>query len=145
MLKSEVLHSFILVANQGGISRAAELKHLSAMAISKQMSNLENTLGQALFTRSGRQLKLTEFGHAFKEEADKILAAHREMENWPTQTSGVIEGKVRVVAQSSEFLNDTLIPWVAEFCSLYPNIELALDVKESQRTIMIFFGEWGIT
>lgn len=131
MIKNDLLHSFLLVANTGSITKAAEAKFLTAMAMSKQMANLETQLGQPLFERSGRSLRLTEFGKQFKQEAAKVMTANQAMENWLVQRTGEVQGTVKVVAQSVDMLKQTVIPWLAEFCELYPQIKVELDVNES--------------
>ena len=131
MIKIELLHSFQLVANLGGISRAAEKKALSVMALSKQMSNLEDALGQSLFERSGRTLRLTEFGREFKIEADKVLESESSLSSWLEDKAGRVSGNLRVLFQSPILCEETVIPWLAEFLDCYPELELEFDVKES--------------
>lgn len=131
MIKHELLSSFQLVVKLGGISKAAEKKCLSAMAMSKQMSNLEAQLGQSLFEKTGRKMKLTEFGEHFLAEADKVLVAQSSLDNWLQKSQGEVSGTLKVVSQSTDFCKETIIPWLAEFMALYPDVNVALDVKES--------------
>lgn len=56
MINYKHLHYFWVVAKQGGIARASEILHLTPQTISGQINLLEDNLGQALFTRSGRNL-----------------------------------------------------------------------------------------
>ncbi|WP_440053924.1 LysR family transcriptional regulator [Pseudoalteromonas sp. T1lg65] len=148
MLKNDLLHSFLLVAKHGGISKAAEVKSLTVMAMSKQMSNLETQLGQPLFERSGRKLYLSEFGKAFEDEAKKVIAAHHEMDNWLASAANRIQGTIKVVAHNNEFMQGTVLPWLSEFCVKYPELKLELDIKETVLDINeddydIFWGVSG--
>ncbi|MCG7565399.1 LysR family transcriptional regulator [Pseudoalteromonas sp. CnMc7-15] len=147
MIKSELLHSLMLVAENGGISKAAEAKSLSAMALSKQMSKLEQLVGQAVFERSGRQLRLTEFGNSLYREAKSVISAHEALDNWLEQQTGIINGNLSVITQTSEMLTDTIIPWLDEFCQLYPKLNVKLDVKESLININDddFDVFWGVS
>lgn len=147
MIKSELLHSFRLVAESGSITRAAEQKSLSAMALSKQMSKLETQLGQSLFERSGRTLRLTEFGQQFKIEAEKVLQAQDSLQNWMADKTGTVSGTLRVLGQSPLVINETITPWLKEFLDRYPQLNVELDVRESLINIKhdeydIF---WGIS
>ena len=56
------LHYFWAVAKEGNLTRAAARLHVSQSALSTQIKQLEEQLGQALFERQGRSLVLTEAG-----------------------------------------------------------------------------------
>ena len=73
------LHYFWAVAKDGNLTRTAEKLHVSQSALSKQIRLLEAQLGQALFTRAGRTLKLTEAGQLALGHADTIFAAGSEL------------------------------------------------------------------
>jgi len=73
------LHYFWAVAKDGNLTRAAEKLHVSQSALSKQIRLLEEQLGQPLFARVGRTLKLTEAGQLALGYADTIFASGREL------------------------------------------------------------------
>ncbi len=73
------LHYFWAVAKDGNLTRAAEKLHVSQSALSKQIRQLEEQLGQPLFARVGRTLKLTEAGHLALGYADTIFASGHEL------------------------------------------------------------------
>jgi len=73
------LHSFWAVAKEGHLTRAAERLHVSQSALSTQIKLLEEQLGQALFTRSGRALQLTETGRMALTYADSIFTLGNEL------------------------------------------------------------------
>ena len=54
-----LLRAFLAVAEAGGVSRAAQLLRSSQPTLSRQMAALERHLGQPLFERTTRGLKLT--------------------------------------------------------------------------------------
>ena len=56
------LRYFWMVARKGGVRRAAEAMHVSQPSVSTQLRLLEESLGQKLFRRSGRNLVLTDVG-----------------------------------------------------------------------------------
>ena len=73
------LHYFWAVAREGNLTRAAEKLHVAQSALSKQIRVLEDQLGQPLFARVGRTLKLTEAGQLALGYADSIFASGSEL------------------------------------------------------------------
>ena len=68
------LRYFARVADLGNVTRAAEACHVSQPSLSQQISKLERELGQPLFERLGRGVRLTEAGKMFKRYSDQILS-----------------------------------------------------------------------
>ena len=73
------LHYFWAVAKEGNLTRAASRLNVSQSALSAQIKQLEEQLGQALFARVGRSLQLTEAGQLALGYADSIFAAGIEL------------------------------------------------------------------
>ena len=68
------LRYFAKVAELGNVTRAAEACHVSQPSLSQQITKLERELGQPLFERLGRGVRLTEAGRLFRRYADQILS-----------------------------------------------------------------------
>src|SRR4051812_29565258 len=75
------LRYFWTVARKGGVRKAAQELHVSQPSISAQLRLLEESMGQKLFRRSGRNLALTEMGHLVLSYADEIFSSGRELMN----------------------------------------------------------------
>jgi len=73
------LHYFWCVAKAGHLSRAAEQLHVSQSALSAQIRQLEERLGEPLFEREGRRLRLTDTGHLVLGYADSIFELGAEL------------------------------------------------------------------
>ncbi|GAB4192484.1 MAG: LysR family transcriptional regulator [Thalassobaculales bacterium] len=73
------LRYFHTVAHDGNLTRAAERLNVSQSAVSSQIRQLEERLGQPLFERRGRSLLLTEAGRIALDLADVIFAAGEEL------------------------------------------------------------------
>ena len=73
------LRYFQTVAHEGNLTRAAERLNVSQSAVSTQIRQLEDRLGQALFERRGRALYLTEAGRIALDHADTIFATGQEL------------------------------------------------------------------
>lgn len=80
MINHKHLHYFWVVAKQGGIARASERLHLTPQTISGQLSLLEEQLGEALFSRVGRNLQMTETGRLVLSYAEEIFSLSGELE-----------------------------------------------------------------
>jgi len=70
---------FWLVVREGSLARASAELRLAPSTVSKQLHQLEDVLGHALFTKSGRRLVLTESGRVVFRYADEIFGLGREM------------------------------------------------------------------
>ncbi len=73
------LFYFRAVAHEGSIAAATKKLNLTQPTISTQLRQLEESLGEQLFERSGRTLVLTEAGKIALRYADEIFALGREM------------------------------------------------------------------
>ena len=73
------LHYFWAVAKDGNLTRTAAQLHVSQSALSTQIKQLEDQLGQALFSREGRALQLTEAGRVALTYADTIFETGNEL------------------------------------------------------------------
>ncbi|MBM4255014.1 MAG: transcriptional activator NhaR [Deltaproteobacteria bacterium] len=70
---------FWTVARLGSITRATEELYLAQPTISAQLRALEESLGEKLFTRVGRNIALTEMGRVVFRYADEIFTLGREL------------------------------------------------------------------
>ncbi len=73
------LRSFVAVADQGGVTRAAGFLHLTQSAVSMQLKRLEELLGLELLDRSGRTIALTASGDQLLAYARRMIALNDEV------------------------------------------------------------------
>ncbi|MBN8628045.1 MAG: transcriptional activator NhaR [Planctomycetes bacterium] len=73
------LHTFWIVAKEGGVTKAAEKLFLAQPTISGQIRSLERAVGRSLVMRSGRGIALTEYGRHIYQYAEEIFSLGREM------------------------------------------------------------------
>jgi LysR family transcriptional activator of nhaA len=74
------LYYFWVVAKEGGITQASRRLGLAIQTISTQLSQLEESIGKALFTQQGRRLVLTEPGQLALAYADQIFMLGEQMQ-----------------------------------------------------------------
>ena len=72
---------FWMVAREGSISKACEHLQLAQPTVSSQLQKLERSLGEKLFDRTGRNLKLTDTGQLVYRYADEIFSLGKELKD----------------------------------------------------------------
>jgi LysR family transcriptional activator of nhaA len=70
---------FWMVGREGTVARAAAQLRLAQPTLSGQIRSLEGDLGEKLFERAGRGLRLTEMGRVVFDYADEIFTLGREL------------------------------------------------------------------
>jgi LysR family transcriptional activator of nhaA len=73
------LRYFWVVAREGGLTKAAAKLHVSQPTISAQIQALEGALGEKLFRRSGRNLRLTDVGQHVSSYAEEIFSIGQDL------------------------------------------------------------------
>ena len=90
------LRYFVVVAEEQNVTRAAERLHVSQPPLSRQIKDLEEELGVALFQRTAKSVALTEAGKIFLNEARTVLLqAEKAVQTVRAVASGE-RGKLRV-------------------------------------------------
>ncbi|MDE2440830.1 MAG: LysR family transcriptional regulator [Betaproteobacteria bacterium] len=88
------LRYFLAIAEHGSLSKAASSVYVAQSALSHQLAQLENELGQPLFQRLPRGVELTAAGRAFHPHALSILRQIEDARHSVTQAEGEAVGKV---------------------------------------------------
>ncbi|WP_346331919.1 LysR family transcriptional regulator [Prosthecobacter sp. SYSU 5D2] len=101
MLNYHHLRYFRAVATEGGLTKAARHLNLSQSALSVQLRNLEESLGQPLFERKRKSLVLTEAGRIALEYADTIFRCGEELTGLLQNRSGRSRSCLRVGAAAN--------------------------------------------
>jgi LysR family glycine cleavage system transcriptional activator len=121
------LRSFLVAARYGSFRTAAEQLHITASAVSHQIKNLEETLGEQLFERGSRELKLTSVGAQLCEEVSPLIeqldAVVSRFKKSPEQSS------IRISVQPF-FASEYFIPRLHEFTSVHPNIDIKVGTSD---------------
>ncbi len=73
------LYYFRVIANEGGIAKAAEKLRLGQPTLSLQLKQLEEMVGKPLFERRNRKMILTEAGRSALDYANEIFRLGDEM------------------------------------------------------------------
>lgn len=116
------LHYFWVVATEGSIARAADKLFITPQTISGQLSMLEERIGQPLFDRVGRRLRLTETGRLVLRYANDIFELGKEL-------TDVLRGAPLV--GTSEFIVSaaSALPKTIVYKILEPALSLSQEVS----------------
>lgn len=128
------LKTFIAVAAEGNLTRAAERVFTSPPAASAQLKALEDELGVRLFDRTTRGMALTAAGQRLLAEAQRTIEAAQAMRLTAEQIRGKARGVVRMGAVSDPVslrLGEVLV----RLAERHPEVALQLQQGVSLRTV----------
>lgn len=119
------LYAFLCVAREQNFTKAATKLGISQSALSRTIKQLETRLGVQLFARTTRSLSLTQAGSQLFQTAEQTFSKldhELAMIGHYRQTPS---GRVRITA-SQYAIDKVLLPKLAKFQTLYPEIQLEL-------------------
>ena len=127
-LDSDLLRTFVAIAEHGSFSRAGAVVGRSQSAVSLQMKRLEDTAGRSLFRRESHGVSLTAGGEGLLVNARRIL---RLMDRAAGELNGAaVAGSVRLGMPSS-YGAPILSAVLTRFGALCPDVEVTLDCAQS--------------
>jgi DNA-binding transcriptional LysR family regulator len=126
-LDSTALRYFQAAAAFKSIRRAAESLHISASALSRQITLLETALEVSLFERLPRGLRLTSAGEILLLHVDESFRELQRGFEAINELKNLNRGHVRVALAESA-MRGLLAPALSAFWAKHPNVELSLQV-----------------
>lgn len=123
------LETLVLTADLGSLAAVARKLGISPAAISKQITKLEQELGIQLLLRSTRRIELTEIGVSYCLQCRRILEELAEAKALISQAKSAPSGALKVVS-GRHFGTMYIVPHIHEFLTLYPAVELNLELAE---------------
>lgn len=121
------LEVLVAVAQEKGFSRAAERLGRTQPAVSQAVRRLEAELGKRVFDRSSKDGTLTDAGRVLYGYALQMLNLRRDAGVAIQELGELRRGKVVIAA--NEYTVFHLLPLVAEYRALHPNVKV--EVKRS--------------
>jgi DNA-binding transcriptional LysR family regulator len=114
---------FLAVAEYLNFSKAAQQLHIAQPPLSRQIRQLEDDLGVALFVRNKRHVELTEAGRVFLAEARKLVVQAGHATEAARHAQKGESGSVKIGIASG--LGGAVVRAVAEHCKTSPatNVE----------------------
>lgn len=131
-MDTQNLRAFILVAEAGSFSEAAEKLHLTQPAVSKRIAQLEEHLNTPLFDRIGRTVNLTEAGKALLPHARAVELELAAAERSVRDLDGEVAGNLRL-ATSHHIGLHRLPPVLRDFTQQYGKVHIDIDFMDSEQ------------
>lgn len=131
-METQNLKAFMLVAETGSFSLAAEKLHLTQPAVSKRIALLEQELETELFDRIGRNVSLTEAGNALLPHARTISGQLLAAEQSVRDLSGEVTGELRL-ATSHHIGLHRLPPVLNAFSKTCSGVKIDIDFMDSEQ------------
>ncbi|WP_227246971.1 LysR family transcriptional regulator [Paraburkholderia caribensis] len=117
---------FVLTADLGSLTRAAERLCLSNAAASRMLSALENRLGVRLLERTTRRLWLTDAGREYHRRCSALLAEAAAADAAAGELSARPRGVLRVTCSVS-FALLHIAPWLPGFHECNPELRVQIE------------------
>lgn len=131
------LETFLTVMELGTVTAAAARMNLSKSVVSKRITDLETTLGAALFRRNAGRITPTEAALHLAERLRPALAeliAAAESTAWEMDGVAPLRGSLSIAAPMS-FGVLHLGPIIARFAEANPALELTVDYDDRSRNL----------
>ena len=144
-MELRVLRYFLTIAREGSITNAANVLHVTQPTLSRQIHDLEEELGQRLFVRGSRNMRLTAEGMILRERAEEIISMVDKTEAEFHSMSNVVSGDIYIGGGETEAVK-LIAQIVCELRTAYPEIHYHLysgnaeDVTERLDKGLLDFG-----
>ncbi len=126
----EHLRFFHAVAERGSFTRAAEELLLTQPAVSSQIARLEEELGQKLFERHGKHVRLSRPGEILYAQSRKIFQQLREASTILEDLKNLEAGRLELGTVDAMSIH--VLPHIfREFNQRYPRVEISIEVDNS--------------
>lgn len=117
------LRYFLSAARHGTLSAAARVEHVAQPSLSEQVRRLESALGVTLFTRTNRQLQLTEAGRLLWPHAERAVAEMEQLTDVVRAARNLEGGSVSVGTFNSAHLY-LLTELIRDFHAQHPKVRI---------------------
>lgn len=125
MIETRLLQYFLAIAEEQSITRAAEYLHVTQPTLSKQMMDLEASLGKQLLIRGKKKVTLTEDGAYLRSRAREIISLMEQTEASFRESEQIITGDVHIGC--------------GEHRSTYPIMQMIKEIRDEYPDIRFHF------
>ncbi len=141
------LRQFVLIAEAGSLSQAAEQAHTAVSAMSARLKGLEESFGVQLMLRSSKGVSLTPAGQRLLAHARELLEKVRLLESDMGDYAQQAKGLVRIAANTTavtEYLPEALVSVMRQHAKLDISLmeavsaEVVRSVREGRADLGIF-------
>lgn len=134
MDKLNNMRVFCRIVELGTFAAVAREMNLSAMMISKYVSQLEQSLGVVLLNRTTRSLNLTEAGQAYYTRSKQLLEDLAELDESTAQLGGSVKGVLKISAPI-DFGGLYMVPAIENFQREYPDVRIMMSLDNKYQNL----------
>ncbi len=139
MLLAQV-EGFLEVARRGNVSRAAEAMFVTQPTLTARLRALERELGEPLFVRTKRGMRLTDAGRAFLPYAERATRALRDAKQALSEARTAPAG--RLVLGASPAVSTYVLPALLQrFSAIHPRVDVAVRTGHSEDVLQMLLRE----
>lgn len=138
------LNTFVLVADEGSFSKAAEKLYISTTAVIKQINTLEESINLKLFYRSFKGVALTEAGKSLYSDAKYII---KYLKDSVARAEGAVSSEDSTIRVGTSIMTPShlLMEIWPSIHNLYPKLKFKLvsfeNTPENAREILSNLGQ----
>jgi DNA-binding transcriptional LysR family regulator len=134
------IEAFVQVARHRSFSKAALALFLTQPSVTARIQSLERELGEALFERDGRGVRLTDAGSCFLTYAQSALKALEEGRGALEEQRGLQSGSLRL---GSAFTVSTyVLPRILKtYHQRFPGVEISVKTGRSDQVLRMVMSE----
>lgn len=129
MINLELYRIFVIVANEGNITRASEILCVSQPAITKQIKNLESQLNIKLFERNNLGMKLTVEGNELYFKIKDAIKLISDIEN------ELKDNRAIRIGTRNSILSKIFSKGISKYYNIYPNAKLDIRMIEIEEML----------
>ena len=123
-MKLRHIQTFIAVAEQGSVSKAALRLHIAQPALSRQINDFEAELGLPLFERIHRRLILTGAGERLLADCHAILNA---VDSLSTRARALSASDAGVLNVAATMLDEVFATFLHRYAERFPHVQVRLS------------------
>lgn len=127
------LRYFLAIARTGNIREASRIVHITQPALSRQLQDLEETLGVTLFERLPRGLQLTAAGKAYQEDITRLMQTLEAAGQRARRVAAGELGLLRISYLEVAAWHGAVPGCLQAFSSHYPDVQLELTPANTAR------------
>src|SRR5688500_114435 len=122
------------IAETGSFTAAGDKLHVSQSAISRQILLLEDELGEAIFHRIGRRIRITPAGESLLQLSHRVFQDLEDTVSAISDTQESLRGTMRLVGGMTVCLY-VFPSLLAEVRRTHPDLDLKITVGSAERSI----------
>ncbi|MDE3097203.1 MAG: LysR family transcriptional regulator [Chloroflexota bacterium] len=134
------IEAFVQVAQHRSFSKAAEALFLTQPSVTARIQALERDLGESLFERNGRGVRLTEMGTSFLPYARRALKALQDGRDALDGMRNLELGTLKL--GSALTVSTYVLPRILKkYCTLYPGVEVSVQTGRSEQVLQMVLND----